>query len=66
MAVVGKPFHTKYYHLFLVTQTAQGKYALHGVYLPRALCQPVVGLRMSVWGVTDTPHFHTRNFSDGG
>ena len=35
------PFQPKYYHYFIVlakyaTKTAQGNYALHGAYLPRA------------------------------
>jgi hypothetical protein len=42
-AEVGQPFLAKYRNIFK-TQTAQGSHSLHGVYLPRALCWPVVGL----------------------
>ena len=37
-ADVGQPFLTKYRYIFLTARTALGDYALHGVYLPRALC----------------------------
>ena len=39
----------------LETQAAQGSYSLRGVYLPRALCRPVLGLWMSVWGLQIHP-----------
>ena len=64
-AGVGKPFHTKYFHYFM-TQTAHWVIMPFGAYLLCALCRPVLGLRMSAWGATDTPLFHAQESSGGG
>ena len=49
-----------------MTQTAHWVIMPFGAYLLCALCRPVLGLRMSAWGATDTPLFHAQESSGGG